>query len=93
MKDSFIFSSNSVRLSWRNWAVAIAVLIGTLYLLPNVWQRLEQFDPSTVELAASSFEADMPTRAPATSSVKLRGPTACSRVETSRERISFGSIS
>ncbi len=47
MKDSFIFSSNSIRLSWKNWLVVIVILAGILYLLPHVWLRLEKFDPST----------------------------------------------
>jgi len=46
MKDSFIFSSNSIRLSWKSWLVLIAVLAVILYLLPALWPLLEDFDPS-----------------------------------------------
>jgi hypothetical protein len=47
MKRSFIFSSNSIRLSRNNWIVVTAILMGILYFLPKVWQGLEKFDPST----------------------------------------------
>jgi len=46
MNPSFIFSSNTIRLSWKHWVGAIAILIGIFYLLPNLWQRLETFNPS-----------------------------------------------
>jgi len=60
MKRSFIFSSNSIRLSWKNWIVVIAILIGILYFLPRFWQGLERFDPLTNELAARSTDYRLP---------------------------------
>jgi hypothetical protein len=47
MKHSFIFSSNSIRLSWKNWLVVVAILLAIVYTLPKVWGKLEDFDPST----------------------------------------------
>jgi hypothetical protein len=47
MKPSFIFSSNSIRLSWKNWLVVMAVLVGIVYLTPHIWRGLEEFSPST----------------------------------------------
>ena len=46
MKNSFIFSSNSIRLSWKNWLAVMSILTLTLYLLPNLWYSLEEFSPS-----------------------------------------------
>ena len=59
MKRSFTFSSNSVRLSWKNWLVVIAILMGILYFLPRFWRRLERFDPSN-KLAACSTDYRLP---------------------------------
>ncbi len=47
MKRSFTFSSNSIRLSWKNWIAVIAVLVGVIYLLPKLWQGMEEFNPSS----------------------------------------------
>ena len=44
MNPSFIFSSNSVRLSWKEWIVAAAILGGILLILPPLWISLEAFD-------------------------------------------------
>ena len=46
MKRLFIFSSNSIRLSWKNWLVVVAILIVVTYALPIVWGGIERFDPS-----------------------------------------------
>jgi hypothetical protein len=47
MSNSFIFSSNSIRLSWKNWVIVLVILVLILYLLPKIWQGLEKFEPST----------------------------------------------
>jgi len=60
MRRSFIFSSNSIRLSWKSWIVVIAILTGIVYLLPKLWRGLEKFDPSTDELAARSTDYRLP---------------------------------
>jgi len=46
MKHSFIFSSNSIRLSWKNWLAVIAILIVIVCVLPVVWGSIESFDSS-----------------------------------------------
>jgi hypothetical protein len=46
MKPSFIFSSNSIRLSLVNWICVFIILILMLSLLPVIWRALESFDPS-----------------------------------------------
>ena len=43
MKHSFIFSSNSVRLLWKDWVAVMAILLGIFYLLPKCWPALEKF--------------------------------------------------
>jgi len=35
------FSSNAVRLSWREWLVALAVIAAVLVALPVVWEHIE----------------------------------------------------
>lgn len=47
MSNSFTFSSNSIRLSWKHWAVALVIILVIVYLLPVIWQGLEEFGPST----------------------------------------------
>ncbi|MBT9150621.1 MAG: hypothetical protein DDT40_00794 [candidate division WS2 bacterium] len=43
MKPSFIFSSNSIRLLWKDWVAVIVILTGALYLFPRAWPALEKF--------------------------------------------------
>ena len=45
MNRSFIFSSNSVKLSWKNWVAAMVILVGMFYFLPKCWTALEKFNP------------------------------------------------
>lgn len=47
MNRSFIFSSNSIRLSWKNWVVVIIILAGVIYLLPKFWGSSEKLVLST----------------------------------------------
>jgi hypothetical protein len=46
MKHLFTFSSNSVRLSLRNWVFVLVILLLVLSLLPIYWKLVEKFDPS-----------------------------------------------
>jgi hypothetical protein len=46
MKPSFIFSSNSIRLSLVNWICVLIILILMLSLLPVIWHAVEKFEPS-----------------------------------------------
>ena len=39
------FSSNEVRLSMRDWVVALVLIGGLSYTVPAVWQRIEPFTP------------------------------------------------
>jgi len=45
MNHSFIFSSNPLRLSWREWAAVFALLLLALFGAPRVWRRAEEFNP------------------------------------------------
>jgi hypothetical protein len=47
MKHSFIFSSNSIRLSWVSWLIVTAIVAGIIYFLPVLWPKLEHFNPQT----------------------------------------------
>jgi hypothetical protein len=40
------FGSNDVRLSLREWAVAVAIAGAVLYLAPRLWERAERFEPA-----------------------------------------------
>ena len=45
MSRSFTFSSNALRLSWRDWLI-VAVLLGAVALgAPHAWRGLERFEP------------------------------------------------
>jgi len=37
MQRTSAYSSNSIRLSWREWALAALICLGVLYLLPALW--------------------------------------------------------
>ncbi len=39
------FASNEVRLSVRQWFLAVAVLVVLYHLVPAAWQRMEPFEP------------------------------------------------
>ena len=39
------FGANDVRLSPRAWLVALSIIIGLLWLMPVLWQRIEPFQP------------------------------------------------
>jgi hypothetical protein len=39
------FSSNNLRLSWREWIIAVIVCSAILCLAPMLWGRFEKFDP------------------------------------------------
>ncbi|MBT4482690.1 MAG: hypothetical protein HOC71_03320 [Candidatus Latescibacteria bacterium] len=44
---SFIFSSNTIRLSWKNWVVVICIFILIFSLFPQFWGAIEKFNPSS----------------------------------------------
>lgn len=44
-KAKIPFSSNNIRLSGREWIIAAIVCTALLYLGPELWGRLEKFDP------------------------------------------------
>ncbi len=44
MKHSFIFSSNSIKLSWKNWVIVAALLSVIFCFIPRLWSILEKFD-------------------------------------------------
>lgn len=46
MNRSFIFSSNSIKLSWRNWIIIAVLLLGIFCFIPRLWSILEKFDTS-----------------------------------------------
>jgi hypothetical protein len=46
MKHLFTFSSNSIRLSLRNWVFVLVILLLVISLLPIFWKLVEKFDPS-----------------------------------------------
>ena len=46
MKPLFIFSSNSIRLSLKNWLIILVVVITTALLTPIVWRKVEKFNQS-----------------------------------------------
>ena len=46
MKHSFIFSSNAVRLSLKNWVAVLCVLVLIFSLISPLWSVIEKFDPS-----------------------------------------------
>ncbi len=39
------FSSNNIRLSWREWLLAAIICSALLCLGPSLWGRIEKFDP------------------------------------------------
>jgi hypothetical protein len=39
------FASNALRLSQRQWVIAVAILIALYFALPTVWKRFETFTP------------------------------------------------
>ena len=39
------FSSNNVRLSWREWIIAAIVCLAIFRFGPSLWGRIEKFDP------------------------------------------------
>jgi len=41
------FSSNSIRLSPREWVVALVIIVGALHLVPAAWKRLDGFAPGS----------------------------------------------
>jgi hypothetical protein len=41
------FSSNNVRLSWREWIIAAIICSALLYFGPTLWGHLEKFNPGT----------------------------------------------
>ncbi|MCG2658935.1 MAG: hypothetical protein L6437_01645 [Kiritimatiellae bacterium] len=43
MKASFIFSSNAVRLSWKEWVAVCAIILLAIALLPEILQRKDLF--------------------------------------------------
>ena len=46
MNRSSTFSSNSVRLSWKEWLVLVAILGVMLAIIPRAWVAFETFSPS-----------------------------------------------
>lgn len=45
MKPLFIFSSNSIRLSTKNWLIVLTIIILSFVFIPVIWQKLEKFNP------------------------------------------------
>jgi len=45
MKDEEVFSSNGIRLSWKEWLITGIILAFLFALIPKLWQRIEPFDP------------------------------------------------
>jgi len=45
MKEKEVFSSNEIRLSWKDWLITGIILAFLFALIPRVWQRIEPFDP------------------------------------------------
>ena len=41
------FASNEVRLSVRQWLVAVAILVVSYHLVPAAWRRIEPFEPGS----------------------------------------------
>jgi hypothetical protein len=39
------FSSSGIRLSWREWGIALGLVVAILACLPAVWQRIEPLEP------------------------------------------------
>ncbi len=46
MKPLFIFSSNSIRLSIKNWLIVLIIVILSFIFTPIIWQKLERFNPA-----------------------------------------------
>jgi hypothetical protein len=44
-KFETLFSSNNVRLSWREWIIAAIVCVAIFRFGPSLWGRIEKFDP------------------------------------------------
>lgn len=47
MKDLFTFSSNSIRLYWKEWVTVGIIILTIFYLTPVFWQKLELFNPTS----------------------------------------------
>ncbi len=45
MNRSFIFSSNSERLSWRDWIIVVVIFVVIFNFFPLFWSALEKFNP------------------------------------------------
>ena len=43
---SFIFSSNTIRLSWKNWVTIICIFILIFSFVSPFWSVIEKFNPS-----------------------------------------------
>ncbi|MFC1539789.1 hypothetical protein ACFL6H_10230 [Candidatus Latescibacterota bacterium] len=43
---SSIFSSNTIRLSWKNWGAVICFFIVIFFLISPFWRTIEKFNPS-----------------------------------------------
>lgn len=44
MKRLFTFSSNAVRLFWKEWIILIVILVGIIYFLPKIWTKIEKIN-------------------------------------------------
>ena len=47
MKHSFTFSSNAMRLGWKEWVIVVIILLGMLHFIPVFWEKVEKFNPSS----------------------------------------------
>ena len=44
---SFIFSSNTIRLSWKDWIAVICIVMLLFFIFPRCWSAVEKFYPSS----------------------------------------------
>lgn len=44
---SFIFSSNTLRLSWKDWGAVICIVVLLFFIFPRCWSAVEEFNPSS----------------------------------------------
>ena len=47
MKHLFTFSSNSERLSRRDWIITGIIIVGVFCFIPILWQKIEKFNLTT----------------------------------------------
>ncbi len=55
---SFIFSSNAIRLSWKDWITVICIVMLFFFIFPRCWSAVEQFNPSSSYRLPYSLSSD-----------------------------------